>query len=66
MPKMRMVVTADVPNGVSREDFAAYVSDAVAIWKGSLNPDCDLFDLGGDSVTIKDELENIIYTRAET
>jgi hypothetical protein len=36
--RRRIVVSADVPGGVPDEDVAAYVSEALASWGGSLRP----------------------------
>lgn len=65
MTFMRMVVTAEVPAGVSRKEWANYISDSVATWKGSLAPDGSdpLFFLDGDTVVVTDETRGKRYVR---
>lgn len=60
--KMRFTVTLDAPEGITREEVAWYIQEAVATWKGCKDPYNDpIFDLEGDSVVVRDELTKEIY-----
>lgn len=47
------VVTLMRPEDVSDAEMKEYIWNAVGTWKGSYNPDDPLFDLDGDTVSVK-------------
>jgi hypothetical protein len=51
--KRQFIVTVEMPNGVTVKEMKEYILDAVATWKGQLDPECDLFWLNSDKVRVK-------------
>ena len=66
MAKAVFEVSLNIPEGVSRQEMAWYIQDAVSTWKGSLHPDSALFELDRYSVKVTDRKERKKYysTRA--
>lgn len=53
MSRVEVMVSFDLPAGVTAAEAEAYVREAVTSWKGSLAPDYPLFDLDGLSVDVR-------------
>lgn len=56
--KTEFTVKLEIPEGVSKVEMAYYIKYSVASMKGSLNPECNLFYLDGDSVEVSSNGEN--------
>lgn len=48
-----VMVTADVPHGVTIEQWMIYIQEWVACGKGSYPPEDPLFDLDGKTVSVR-------------
>lgn len=48
--RVAVLVSFDLSDGVTRDQAADYVCDAVSSWKGSYDPNEPLFDLNHESV----------------
>ena len=49
----KFTVALEMPEGVSTSEMETYIEEAVATWRGQLDPDDPLFALDGDSVKVR-------------
>lgn len=51
--RREFVVSVDMPDGVKVAEMAGYIGDAVATYKGCLDPDEAIYGLDGNSVKVR-------------